>query len=91
MIQTLSVMFTICASLCLAHFAIPSDGSYAKLQHAKQLHSAAGFDHMHKVSLSDIVKFEKHLNVKIIVLNHGSERKRLQLFQTNDAIHPQTI
>ncbi|XP_037614712.1 uncharacterized protein LOC119481662 isoform X1 [Sebastes umbrosus] len=81
----------LCFSICLAHFVNNAMAGDEKLEYAKQLYTAVGFDHMHKVSFSDVTKFEKHLDMKIIVFHHGSARKRLQCFQTCDAPHKRTV
>lgn len=47
-----------------------------KLEYAKQLHSAVGLDHMQRVSFPDVTKFEKYLNVKIIIFYHAAGHKR---------------
>ncbi|XP_051811557.1 uncharacterized protein LOC127536113 isoform X1 [Acanthochromis polyacanthus] len=81
----------LCFSLCLAHFVNKTLSPADKMKYAKQLHNAVGFYETHKVSLSDITKFENHLNIKIVVFHHSPGRKNLQCYKTHDAAHATTV
>lgn len=60
-------------------------------QHAPRLHADVSFNAEHKVSLSDISKFERFLDIKIIVFHHNSGTKQLDLYQTCEQIYPKTV
>ncbi len=74
----------LCFCLCLAHFKNAKMSESEKLEYAKQLHSDLGFDLTHRVSFSDVTKFEQHINAKIIVFHHAFNHKHVQCFQTHN-------
>ncbi len=81
----------LCFCLCLAHFKNAKMSESEKLEYAKQLHSDLGFDLTHRVSFSDVIKFEQHINAKIIVFHHAFNHKRVQCFQTHYTPNSQTV
>ncbi|KAL3983293.1 interferon-induced GTP-binding protein Mx [Sarotherodon galilaeus] len=81
----------LCFSLCIAHSLNPTAPEHEKYATAKQLHAQVGLRDTQTVSFSDVCKFEKHLNVKIVIYYHAAGRKRLHTFFTHDEPNPNTV
>ena len=74
----------LCFSLCLAHYVNSRWSHDEKMNYAKHLHSDLGFDYTHKVSFSDVDRFQKHLKMKIVIFHHVAGCKKPTIFKTHD-------
>lgn len=81
----------LCFAICLAYHVNAGLSRSEKIIYAKQLHSDLGFEYSHKVSFSDVDRFQKHLKMKIVIFHHGAGRKKLQIFKTHDEPHVDTV
>ena len=61
------------------------------LEAARRLHRELGYGPDHSVGFSDVFKFERHLDVKILIFHHNDAFKKLEMFQTHMGQHPKTI
>ena len=80
----------LCFSMCLVRHMHPQMTEDEVQIHAQQIHTGAGFNSSHKVSLSDVSAFENHLGIKILVFHHNNDIKKLDLFQTHEQPHSNT-
>ena len=80
----------LCFSMCLVMHIHPQTTEDDVQILAQQIHTGAGFNSSHKVSLSDVSAFEKHLDIKILVFHHNKDTKKLDLFQTHEQPHSNT-
>ena len=80
----------LCFSMCLVRHMHPQITEDEVQIHAQQIHTGAGFNSSHKVSLSDVSAFENHLGIKILVFHHNNDTKKLDLFQTHEQPHSNT-
>ena len=87
----------LCFSLCITHFlheGVPGGSTVTEetnLEAAHKLHSELGYESDHSVGFSDVYKFERHLDVKILIFHHNEAFKKLNMFQTHTEQHPNTI
>ncbi|XP_031153064.1 uncharacterized protein LOC116048233 [Sander lucioperca] len=80
----------LCFALCLAHYVDSRMTESEKIDYAKQLHRDVGLECTHKVSFSDVDRFQKHLNMKIVIFHHAAGRKKPEIFKTHDEQHVKT-
>ncbi|KAK0153088.1 putative DNA polymerase [Merluccius polli] len=81
----------LCFSMCLARHMHPQITVDEVQIHAQQIHTRAGFNSNHKVSLGDVSIFEQQLGVKIFVFHHNHGTKKLDLFQTHEQPRTNTV
>ncbi len=80
----------LCFGICLAHFLNPQKPHTELEAIASALQKAAGYTDQHMISLSDIVQFERLLNIKIVVF-YRTTTGMLEKFTNTDVPHPKTV
>lgn len=80
----------LCFAICLAHFLEPQTPHHDLEGRAMTIQNAAGFTSQSLIGFNDVAKFEKVLNIKIVVF-HRSSDGRLEKYKTHEKPHPKTV
>ncbi|XP_052396589.1 uncharacterized protein LOC127944585 [Carassius gibelio] len=80
----------LCFPICLAHFLEPQTPHQELEGRAMTIQNAAGFTSQSLIGFNNVAKFEKVLNIKIVVFHRSSEG-RLEKYETHEKPHPKTV
>ncbi len=80
----------ICFSICLAHFLNPHSPDQELTRIAKNMHTEQGYEPQDKIAFHDVSKFEKALDLKIVIF-HRSSSGKLELYKNTDETHQNTV
>ncbi len=79
-----------CFSICLAHFLNPQCPDQELVRIGRDIHTELGYEPQDKIAFHDVYKFEKALDLKIVIF-HRSSLGKLELYKNTDETHQNTV
>ncbi len=79
-----------CFSICLANFLNPQCPDQELVRIGRDIHTEQGYEPQDKIAFHDVFKFEKALDLKIVIFYRSSSGK-LELYKNTDETHQNTV
>ncbi len=85
-----NIIDNMCFSICLAHFLNPHCSDHELIRIGESIHTELGYKPQDKIAFHDVFKFEKALDMKIVIF-HRSSSGKLEVYKNTDETHQNTV